>query len=161
MQSNNSFLIRQKHTFKYHGQEFYCSDLSVEDFLHMSIDPVAAFEKIISEHNDEPPRLNARQYEQLMKILSVDSDDNFGDLFKVKTQKKTDPQKALQDFHISELKLAKAIGQPISEIRQWNIKYLHMVWRDIDIIVWNEKYNANRYDEAAAEKQFLNIFANG
>lgn len=107
-------LIRQKHTFLFHGQSFQCMDLSLEDYLLLSIDEVEGMKKILSECNDVLPLLNNRQAKEFLRILLGQEEEKVDIL--TETQKKlqahknkgkkettkTDLMDILKDWHLIE-----------------------------------------------------------
>lgn len=164
-------LIRQKHKFLYHGQAFDCFDLSLEDFLLINIDQEAWYKKILSECNDELPKLNARQQQEFLRILFgweedkpkvidqlTDTQKKIND-FK-KKQKKIEEEKEdmLHDFHIIEGQMMHFLNQPLSELRSWPYRYFMDVYKDLAYCTGAKEYDKNRNstkpDKAGFKKEF-------
>lgn len=169
-------LIRQKHEFKYHGKTFFCYDLSVEDFLLLSIDPVAWLEKIFLECNDESPKLNERQTEAFLTILqwweikkkniidSLTETQKKINQFKKTNEKKRDYAKEqndmLSDFHIIEWQLMHFLNQPLSELRKWPYNYFIQMFKDLAYCTWAKEYQKNRNSQSPDKKWFKKEFPN-
>lgn len=93
---------------------FECYDLTLEDFLLISIDPQAGFEKITLECNDTVPKLNMRQRQEFVRILFGQDETKEDQVKLTETQKriqahkektgkdKKDVDDFLQDWHIIE-----------------------------------------------------------
>ncbi len=173
-------LIRQKHKFLYHGQEFYCHDISLEDYLLIMIDYEAWYHKILSECNEELPRLNPRQVEELTRILLGGKEkkkDIVAEL--TETQKKINAHKAknnpkeekktqdklddmLEDWHIIEGQMMHYMRQPLSEMRKWPYKYFMKIYNDMWYCTGAKEYKPNRNsdkpDKAGIKKEFGTMY---
>lgn len=172
-------LIRQKHTFLYHGQKFFCFDLSLWDYLLLMIDPVAGVEKILLECNDEIPKINERQSKEFMRILlkwEEEKSDNFAkaltetqkqiNIFKEKDKEKNKKKVAgdindmLRDFHLIEGQMMHHLGQPLQEMRSWPYSYFMDLYNDLPIINGTKEYDKNRHSKTPDKKAFKKEFGN-
>lgn len=166
-------LIRQKHSFLYHGKQFFCSDLTVEDYLLISIDTMAGFEKVLLEHNDEIPKLNARQSTELMRILfggkpeektvfdALTDTQKQIEAHKSKSKKKEagkDIDEMLQDFHIIEGQMMHYLHQPLSELRRWPYLYFMKIYRDLPYCTGAKEYEKNRNSQSPDKAEFKKEF---
>lgn len=170
-------LIRQKHVFLYHGEQFFCGDLTVEDYLLISIDPTAWLEKVLLEFNEILPKLNERQSKEFMRILfwwdpeQKDLMDKLTETQKKiqehkKKQKKENVEKdleeMLQDFHIIEGQMMATLHQPLSEMRKWPYLYFMKQYKDLAYITGAKEYSKDRHskapDKKAFKKEFWDVF---
>lgn len=167
-------LIRQKYVFLYHGTQFECFDLTLEDYLLFSIDPDAWYKKVLLECNDELPKLNARQSKEFVRILFggpeekkeiienlTETQKKIND-FKKKNWKIEDVKKEvenmLQDFHIIEGQMMHFLKQPLSEMRKWPYKYFMQVYKDLAYCTGAKEYEKNRNSKAPDKKAFKKEF---
>lgn len=170
-------LIRQKHVFEYHGQSFFCGDLTLEDYLLINIDLEAGLEKILMEYNEKPPRLNPRQSKEFMRILLWQENEKKNeDLMEKMTEtqkkilafkKKNKPKKLekqvddmLQDFHIIEGQMMHFLHQPLSEMRKWPYQYFMMVYKDLAYCTGAKEYDKTRNSKTPDKKTFKKEFWN-
>lgn len=168
-------LIRQKHTFLYHGQAFECYDLTLEDFLLITIDHDAGYRKVLLECNEELPTLNDRQQNEFLRILLGQDEEKPQVIDQLtETQKKIkahkekqkkvedEKQSMLDDFHIIEGQMMHFLHQPLSELRSWPYRYFLQVYKDLAICTGAKEYDKNRNstkpDKAGFKKEFWSVY---
>lgn len=172
-----TILIRQKHTFLYHQEKFYCWDIILEDYLLYLIDPEQAWEKILTEFNTEIPKINKRQQENLLKILFNDPEEE-KDILKeltetqkrikeYKDKKKSKKQsteqnieKILADFHITEWQMCHYTHNSVNDMRKWPYQYFFNMYNDIPIIIWTKEYDEHRNSNKPDKKKFKDELSN-
>jgi len=170
-------LIRQKNTFTYHEKEFYCWDLTLEDYLLINIDLVAWLEKILTEFNNQAPILNPRQSREFMRILlwqeNEEKNENLMDKLtetqkkilafkKKKKPKEKDAEKEidemLEDFNIIEGQMMHFLNQPLSEMRKWPYQYFMRQYKDLAYSTGQKEYEKDRNSERKKKKWFKKEF---
>lgn len=166
-------LIRKKHTFLYHGKSFQCMDLSLEDYLLLSIDELEGMKKILSECNEEMPLLNQRQSKEFVRILFGQEEEKVDIL--TETQKKIQAHKnknkrtvkddlvdILKDWHLIEWKMMYHLHQPLSEMRKWPYRYFMSQYEDLPITIGTKDYdkhrNSKKPDKRAFKKEFGDLY---
>jgi len=142
-------LIRQKHSFKYHWKEFYCWDLTLEDFLLLNIDIKEGLNKVLAEFNEDFPVLNNRQTQLFISILFWQ--DN---LLNKLDKKKQNNEDFLNSFHIIEGQVMHFLNQPLSEIRKRPYRYFIKQYEDIVYSIWQKKYEWKDVEQKPNKKEF-------
>lgn len=169
-------LIRQKHRFLYHGEEFFCFDLTLEDYLMITMDEVAGYTKILMECNETLPKLNLRQGREFMRIILwweeekktimdqlTETQKRIND-FKKKNGEKTaeklakDLEDILEDWHIIEGQMMHFLGQPLSEMRKWPYRYFMDMYKDLAICTGAKEYEKGRRSKGPDKKAFKKEF---
>lgn len=173
-------LIRQKHRFLYHGEEFFCYDLTLEDYLLITIDERAGYTKILSECNEVLPKLNLRQGREFMRIILWWEEEKKGIMETLtETQKKLNDYRKkngkdtaekiekqlediLEDWHIIEGQMMHFLCQPLSEMRKWPYKYFMQVYKDLAYCTGAKEYekgrNSKKPDKKAFKKEFGGMY---
>lgn len=166
-------LIRRKHTFLYHGQQFDCFDLTLEDFLIFSVDPDAWYIKVLLECNEQLPKLNERQRKEFVRIIFWGQEEKKEILDHLtETQKKLNAHKEkkkkkdlekqvddmLEDWHVLEGQMMHFLHQPLSEMRKWPYKYFMQVYKDLPYCTGAKEYEKNRNSKAPDKKAFKKEF---
>jgi len=164
-------VIRQKHYFKYHGSVFYCSDITVNDYLLLIVNEMEWIQKILLEHNEKLPTLNDRQLSELMKIVFWIEEEDEEELTEVqkkirehkeiaqeKKKKKKGTDRPLQDFHVIEGQIMHFLNQSRTEIRSWTYKYFIEIYKDMMYCTWSKEYNKDRNNQSPDKKAFRQEF---
>ena len=147
-------MIKQKYKFKFFNDYVICSDLSVEDYLYLNFEPEKALKKIFWK---KIALMNKRQIKNTISIL-LNPDET--DLDKLFEKKEVSKWFDIEDFFIIEWAIMKNLNQQRSEIRSWEWKYFQKVSQNLDVIMWEKKYDDYKNPEKPDKKEIKKLLTN-
>lgn len=104
--------------------------------------------------------LNERQLKNALQIL-ISKEKEEKNIFTEKKVSKNDENIGFEDFYILEWRVMHLLHQSRSEIRTWGIKYFFKVVENLDVIIWEKKFddykNADKPDKKSIKENLLNL----
>lgn len=148
-------MINKEYKFKFFDNYIICNDLSVEDYLYLNYDPEFILKKILWKKAN---LLNQRQIKNLLAILLNPNEKDLLKLFN-KSNWKTNKGMDVEDFFIIEWNIMKNLNQQRSEIRKWEWKYFLKVSQNLDVIMWEKKYDDYKNADKPDKKEIKNLLS--
>lgn len=148
-------MIKEKYWFKVFDKLITCEDLSVQDYLELNYDPELFLKKILWK---KVWLLNQRQIKNLISFLLNPDEKDLLKLFN-KTTSKDNKGMEIDDFFILEWVIMKNLNQQRSEIRKWEWKYFLKVTKNLDVIMWEKKYEDYKYADKPDKKEIKNLLS--
>lgn len=144
--------MRTVNTFRYKNKTFRAGELTVGDYGLSLHDFEAFLEKVLSEFNPEPPKLEKEYLQAFLDILFDKKED-----FKVfRKGGKTNPD----DFHIVLGVFMQTMKQGYTDACAMPLRVFNLMMADMECILDPSKYDPNRHDttpdRTAIRKQFGN-----
>lgn len=118
-------------------------------------EPDEAIKKILLEFNKKQPNLNEFHMKKFLNIL-FQKEENLSSLFS--SNKKVNPEKEINDFHISVWIMMKILHQQYSEIMSMPLEFFNKLCDDLEIITWNKEYDKNRRQKTPDKWKLKGIF---
>lgn len=128
--------------FQYYNKTFKAGELTVWDYYIFIRDPQYAIQKVLSEFNETPPKLEQKHLTRFLRILFDTKDDDLIDRLAGK-KPKTNPLLE-KDFHIMVGAFARITNLDPSNMP---LRTFLQMRNDIRIIWWTVEYDAKRNDE--------------
>lgn len=149
--------MRIVNTFLYNwAKSFRAWELTVAQYYAFLRDPESAIETVLSEFNQELPKLNTKQLSRFLDILLWNNDPLWS-VLKKRRNKERDAELMRQhelDFHISYVTVCKQIC--------WDCWHLPLVVfrrivEDIEIFTGQKKYDPKRHNKSPDKKGFAEL----
>jgi len=148
-------MINQKYKFKFFDNYIICNDLTVNDYLYLNYDPELFLKNILWK---KIWLLNQRQIKNLIAILLNPNEKDLEKLFN-KNSNNSNKWMDIDDFFIIEWNIMKNLHQQRSEIRKWEWKYFLKISQNLDVIMWEKKYEDYKNADKPDKKEIKNLLS--
>lgn len=151
--------MRRKTIFIHKWKKYSVKEPTVWLYWTFLIDLEQFLEELFLEFNNDVPKLNQEQTDELLKELFNIRPGDLEKLFKKVTKK--DSSDRVEDFHILVWKYVKFFpGENYVSVMQMPMQIFNKMLSDLKIFSWEQEYNKNRHSKKPDKKWVKELFDN-